>query len=1272
MNQRVYGFALIAMLLIGAQLNAQTTWKGTNSSNWNLASNWTNGLPGPFNEPTIPASPFGPHFPSVNVFTYFNFNVLNYGTISIDADGGVSLFGTFINHSGASLVLGNNTTNFLVENNGTLENHGNITNNGTFSNQGVFTNGTTGIFSNNHIYSHTDGGFLNQGQFNNFGEFYSEATFQNTGVFNNHDLLNNNDAASNAGTINSIVGATLRNDLNLTNLPSGTIMVAGSFLNNKLFQNQGQVITNSGSMTTNSQLVRNASSGSWTNQGMISNVFCAIFENKGTFLNTSFLENEGFIYADSPFAPQQPTNTGSGVVITPTNAGTLCHNFTVGLAANNAATVEGLDLANDQLDFCSGWTILVNGLPVFTFTGCASVGDHSVSVAFMDPYGRTTNCTAIVTVVDDLAPIIACQPAQTLQLGSGQCTAPPNLIAPTVLVENCAVASITNNAPSLLPIGQTVVTWTVADQNGNAGFCTQIVLVVDQSPPSISCPQAKTLNAAPNLCGISSQSSAIAGDPAFAFDNCGTPTVINNAAPTIPVGINTLTWTAIDAFGNMATCQQVITVVDNQPPVIVTCPSNIIVQPQTNGCQAVATWGAAIATDNCSTPTQVFSISSGSVFDAGATSVTVLVSDASLNTATCQFIVTVADSQPPVWSNCPGNSTITLFDCGDVAVGTWTPPTASDPCLDVVASNYQPGDVLPVGQNLIEYTATDFSGNSSNCSFVISVVALLALECPDDIMVNVGPTETSSTVNWNTPPGATNCAVCASVNIPGFLFLGEKTGHRYYAYLGGQVAWQAASDIASQHGGYLVAIGEATENDLLRKEFSALFQTAWIGFNDETNEGQFVWSNGEAVSFTNWETGLTPAHDPLDFAVLRNDGFWFDDAATATHSFIMEVPCYQLDLSSSNPAALNSLVFPLGSTTISYEVTDNCGNTCFCDFEVQVVQSQHVTPCTATGNSDFGWIENVQTEGFSNPSGDDGGRGDFAGTVFQLPDPGCILKLTPGGPAADNYMYWRIWADLNLDGDFFDDNEILGSLEGVGEQDFCYDVLANLPTGPIGLRIAMSRWDYVAACGDYLAGESEDYTVEFVDSSLFNPTNCDWTFGTLQAEADQLKVKLAWLGNSNCDVKLFKVERSADGIQYEVAGEVLPIASGQLPVLYAFDDRTPYYGHNYYRIRMVMEDSSEVLSNLIETDFNVDLDAVFVYPNPASSEAILHVYPYNGLPARIFIANATGQLVYDNHFDLLGNEPIRFNLRGYAQGVYALYFMVDGEREQVLRLVVLQ
>src|SRR5690606_28123531 len=51
--------------------------------------------------------------------------------------------------------------------------------------------------------------------------------------------------------------------------------------------------------------------------------------------------------------------------------------------------------------------------------------------------------------------------------------------------DNHAVASVTEDAPDTFPVGETMVTWTITDQSGNALEVTQSVTVLDGGAPVV-------------------------------------------------------------------------------------------------------------------------------------------------------------------------------------------------------------------------------------------------------------------------------------------------------------------------------------------------------------------------------------------------------------------------------------------------------------------------------------------------------------------------------------------------------------------------------------------------------------------------------------------------------------------------------------------------------------------------------------------------------------------------------------------------------------------
>ncbi len=87
--------------------------------------------------------------------------------------------------------------------------------------------------------------------------------------------------------------------------------------------------------------------------------------------------------------------------------------------------------------------------------------------------------------------------------------------------------------------------------------------------------------------------------------------------------------------------------------------------------------------------------------------------------------------------------------------------------------------------------------------------------------------------------------------------------------------WLDAEAEAVNMGGHLVAVNDQLEQDFLNATFlSGANEQAvlWIGLTDQASEGNFEWSNGDPLSYTNW-TPNEPNNDemgqPENYAVLN-------------------------------------------------------------------------------------------------------------------------------------------------------------------------------------------------------------------------------------------------------------------------------------------------------------------------------------------------------------------------------------------------------------------
>ncbi|HXF48734.1 MAG TPA: HYR domain-containing protein, partial [Verrucomicrobiae bacterium] len=332
-------------------------------------------------------------------------------------------------------------------------------------------------------------------------------------------------------------------------------------------------------------------------------------------------------------------------------------------------------------------------------------------------------CQFTVTVNDNTPPVVTCPANITVGAAPGRCdTAIFFNVTPT---DNCPGATVSCVPPSgtLFHVGTTTVTCIASDASGNKDTCQFTITVNDNQPPAVTCPANISVNAAAGQCAASVSYNASASD------NCGppiTPAVSLACNPSsgssFPVGTTTVTCIATDGAGNKDTCQFTVTVNDNQPPAVV-CPANITVNNAPGVCEATVNYQPPAGSDNCSGPvTVVCAPPPGSVFPVGTSFVQCVATDGAGNKDTCEFTVTVNDTEKPTVT-CPANMTVSHSPGNCSNVVNYPPPATSDNCAGPVSVVCTPpaGSVFQFGTTTVTCVATDGAGNQESCSFTVTI-----------------------------------------------------------------------------------------------------------------------------------------------------------------------------------------------------------------------------------------------------------------------------------------------------------------------------------------------------------------------------------------------------------------------------------------------------------------------------------------------------------------------------------------------------------------------
>ena len=388
-------------------------------------------------------------------------------------------------------------------------------------------------------------------------------------------------------------------------------------------------------------------------------------------------------------------------------------------------------------DFAAGMSL--NGKPF-------DLGDHTVTWTIDDGHGNLDSCSFSVTVEDHEVPQISCPSSDTLYTDGGQCTR--TIVAgeldPLSVTDNCTAFTFDNDSNftssldgEILELGSHVFTWSVDDQHGQTASCSFTMVVEDDEHPVITCPANASRNTDPGQCTYTINGGEF--DPLIVSDNCTDFTYSNNADATTSVdaivlglGDSTFVWTVDDMHGNVSVCSLTVTVEDNEVPEI-SCQDSMVRFTGADLCDYAVDgmeFTPISVSDNCmeltfSNNLNATDSTAGEILPRGVTEITWTVDDGHGQSASCTQVITVIDSQPPQIT-CPPDITMQIGPGACDTMYNYSILTSDNCPSESLSLNGGIGSdaPFPIGMTSEQYVVTDVEGNTSGCSFNITVEQL--------------------------------------------------------------------------------------------------------------------------------------------------------------------------------------------------------------------------------------------------------------------------------------------------------------------------------------------------------------------------------------------------------------------------------------------------------------------------------------------------------------------------------------------------------------------
>lgn len=154
-------------------------------------------------------------------------------------------------------------------------------------------------------------------------------------------------------------------------------------------------------------------------------------------------------------------------------------------------------------------------------------------------------------------------------------------------------------------------------------------------------------------------------------------------------------------------------------------------------------------------------------------------------------------------------------------------------------------------------------------------------------------------------------------------------------------------------------------------------------------------------------------------------------------------------------------------------------------------------------------------------------------------------------------------------------------------------------------------------------------------------------------------IQIDWLIGSEHHLSHYNLERSDDGVNFDLISTLEAAGNSETQLSYQFNDynvnrnQLYYYRYRVFDLNGTSEYSPIVQGKLVSNTQNFSAESVYIYPNPSSYNLNIGIASSRERELTIEVYNSIGQLVHNERSAVKkGNSVIPISLEQWSMGIY--------------------